>query len=167
MNMQIGVLLALAGILVLAMALGSAGVVGQESIKRYRAVLDVTGAGEEQWQGALNNVENLRKAFGENPIQVEVVVHGKALQMLVAKRGEMDQAGAPNHEGGARGDHPPLYTRLKSLTDAGVIFAACENTMQRQQVSKEDLLPFARTVDSAMAELVRKQTEGWAYIKPG
>ena len=30
-----------------------------------------------------------------------------------------------------------------------------------------DLLPFIATVPSAMVELVKKQTEGWAYLKPG
>ena len=29
----------------------------------------------------------------------------------------------------------------------------------------EDLFPFASTVDSGVAELVRKQEAGWAYIK--
>jgi intracellular sulfur oxidation DsrE/DsrF family protein len=48
-----------------------------------------------------------------------------------------------------------------------VTFAACENTMRRMNVTREMLLPFAVTVDAGVAELVRKQEAGWAYIKAG
>ena len=47
------------------------------------------------------------------------------------------------------------------------MFAACENTMRKKKVTKEPLLPFVTTVDSGVAEVVRKQEEGWAYIKGG
>lgn len=39
--------------------------------------------------------------------------------------------------------------------------------MKRMRVTKEELLPFAVTVDSGVAEVVRKQEEGWSYIKGG
>lgn len=34
-------------------------------------------------------------------------------------------------------------------------------------MTKEELLPFAATVDSGVAELVRKQEEEWSDIKGG
>jgi intracellular sulfur oxidation DsrE/DsrF family protein len=39
--------------------------------------------------------------------------------------------------------------------------------MKRKQLTKDDLLPFAITVDSGVAEVVRKQAAGWSYIKSG
>ena len=54
---------------------------------------------------------------------------------------------------------------MRDLSQAGVVFAACENTMKKKNVAKEDLLPFATTVDSGVAEVVRKQEAGWAYLK--
>jgi intracellular sulfur oxidation DsrE/DsrF family protein len=57
--------------------------------------------------------------------------------------------------------------RLKELSGKGVIFAACENTMQRMKVTREQLFPFAVTVDSGVAEVIRKQEAGWSYIKAG
>jgi intracellular sulfur oxidation DsrE/DsrF family protein len=56
---------------------------------------------------------------------------------------------------------------MKQLADGGVIFAACRNTMKRKNVAPDQLLPLAGTVDSGVAEVVRKQEAGWSYIKSG
>jgi intracellular sulfur oxidation DsrE/DsrF family protein len=87
--------------------------------------------------GNCNNVENLRKALGADT-KVEVVVHGSGLGLLLATN--TAQSG-----------------RMKQLAGDGLVFAACRNTMQRQNVSADQLLPFATTVDSGVAEVVRKQ----------
>jgi intracellular sulfur oxidation DsrE/DsrF family protein len=39
--------------------------------------------------------------------------------------------------------------------------------MKRLKVTTEDLFPFTSQVDSGVAELVRRQESGWAYIKAG
>lgn len=112
-----------------------------------RVVIEVTGDGAELWTAVLTNVENLRKSLG-NATGVEVVVHGKALGLLVAKDN-------------------PVAERAKTLAEGGVVFAACENTMKRKNVTRDQLLPFAQTTDSGVAEVVRKQEAGWSYIKSG
>lgn len=57
--------------------------------------------------------------------------------------------------------------RMARIAAAGVKFAASENTMRRMKVQKSDLFDFVVTVDSGVAELVRKQEAGWAYLKGG
>ena len=52
--------------------------------KAHRVVFEVTGEGAELWTSVLNNVENVRTSLGD-ATAVEVVVHGKALGLLVAK----------------------------------------------------------------------------------
>jgi intracellular sulfur oxidation DsrE/DsrF family protein len=37
--------------------------------------------------------------------------------------------------------------------------------MRRKNIGVRDLLPFVTTVDCGIAELVRKQEAGWAYIQ--
>ena len=115
--------------------------------KTHQIVFEVTMEGPEQWTAVLNNVENLRTVFASTT-QIEVVAHSKGLGMLVAK----DNA---------------LADRMKKLADSGVVFAACENTMKKKSITKEQLLPFATTTDSGVAEVVRKQAAGWSYIKSG
>ena len=115
--------------------------------KAHRIVFEVTMDGPEQWTAVLNNVENVRTALG-SATEIEVVGHSKGLGMLIA----MDNA---------------LADRMKKLADAGVVFTACENTMKKKNVTKEQLVPFAKTTGSGVAELVRKQEAGWSYIKSG
>lgn len=113
---------------------------------QHRIVFELTSAGPETWNALLNNVENVRQALGEERTKVEVVVHGNGLGFV--KPGDRQ-----------------LGVRMKQLAEAGVVFAACENTMRRQNVSKADLLPFVTTVDSGVAEIVRKQEAEWSYLR--
>ncbi|MFN2476415.1 MAG: DsrE family protein [Chthoniobacterales bacterium] len=115
--------------------------------KTHRVVFEVTMEGPEQWTAVLNNVENLRSSLGP-ATEIEVVAHSKGLGMLVAK------------DNG-------LTDRMKKLAEAGVVFAACENTMKKKNVTKDQLVPFAKTTDSGVAEVIRKQEAGWSYIKSG
>lgn len=57
--------------------------------------------------------------------------------------------------------------RLGRISSTGIVFAACENTMERKDVARDALFSFATTVDAGVAEVVRKQEEGWSYVKSG
>ena len=48
----------------------------------------------------------------------------------------------------------------------GVKVVACENTMQAQKLSKADMLSNVGYVSAGVVELMQRQQEGWAYIKP-
>lgn len=120
---------------------------GQKN-KMHQVVFELTSDNQEQWQALLNNVENLQKAFGKENTEVAVVTHGKGLGLLLNTNGA-------------------LKDRIEVIARTGVRFAACENTMRRQNVTKENLLPTATTVDSGVAEVVRKQEAGWSYIRSG
>lgn len=120
---------------------------GQKKAGGHRAVFELTSGSEEVWTAVLNNVENLRKALGEST-EVEVVAHGPGLNLY-------------------KKTATAFRERLQELSKRGVRFAACENTMRRQNVKKEDLFPEVTTVDSGVAEVVRKQEAGWSYVKSG
>jgi intracellular sulfur oxidation DsrE/DsrF family protein len=113
----------------------------------YRAVFELTSDNPKQWTAVLNNVENLRKALPGT--RVEVVAHGPGLQLLM------------------REHNSEVAARMEDLAKQGVVFAACQNTMKRMNVSPDQLSPFAQTVDSGVAEIVRKQQAGWAYLRSG
>jgi intracellular sulfur oxidation DsrE/DsrF family protein len=120
---------------------------GQKN-KKHRVVFEVSIGGEEAWQSVLNNVENVQKSFGQANSEIEVVLHGKGLGMILKTNTSQEE-------------------RLKTLSGKGIIFAACENTMKRMNITREQLFPFVVTVDSGVAEVVRKQEAGWTYIKAG
>ncbi len=47
-----------------------------------------------------------------------------------------------------------------------VTFAACAITMKKTKVIKDDLTFSAVVVPGGVVEIMRRQSEGWAYIKP-
>jgi uncharacterized protein len=113
----------------------------------HRVVFEFVSEETKQQEALLNNIENVLKALGAGT-QVLVVAHGPGLNLL----------------------HRPekaIAERITGLAGQKVTFAACQNTMKRKNVSREDLLPAASTVDSGVAEVVRKQEDGWSYIKSG
>lgn len=115
--------------------------------KKMNAVFQVTSADAQVWDHVLNHVENLREALGKENVGIEVVAHSAGLDMLVGNRTGKS------------------VDRMRTLSQAGVVFAACENTMKKQKVTRADLFPFVTTVDSGVAEIVRKQQQGWSYLK--
>lgn len=117
-------------------------------MQKHRVVFEVSVEGAEQWQGVLNNIENLQKTFGRESTEAEVVAHGKGLGLILKTNEAMRE-------------------RLEAVAATGVRFAACANTLRRINLTGEDLMPFATTVDSGVAEVVRKQEAKWSYIKSG
>ncbi len=128
---------------------GLAAAVFAQKAKKHRVVIDVTMAGPDAWAPVLNGIENVQKAFGAENVEIEAVAHEKGLGMVV------------------KASDPALAERMQRIAATGVVFAACENSMRHQHVSKADLFPFDITVDSGAAELIRKQEAGWAYLKAG
>ena len=116
--------------------------------RKHKIVFEVSVGGTEQWQGILNNVENLQKTFGCEATGIQVVAHGNGLGLILKANEAMRE-------------------RLQAIAGSGVRFAACENTMQRMRVTADDLISFATPVDSGVAEVVRKQEAGWSYVKSG
>jgi intracellular sulfur oxidation DsrE/DsrF family protein len=62
-------------------------------------------------------------------------------------------------------------SKVKSLisdwTLKGVVFAACNNSMNVRNIKKENLLPEAVVVPAGVIEIARKQAEGWSYFRGG
>ena len=80
--------------------------------------------------------------------QLEVVVHNKGITMLQTQKST-------------------LAPELDALKKRGVQFMACEHTMKRLKLEKADMLPLSGFVPSGLVEIIRKQEEGWSYVKAG
>lgn len=116
-----------------------------QNIKEHKVVIQLNTAVTASWSSTIGNIRNLQKIWPNN-ISIEVVAHGKGLDLIVANK---------TH----------LANDVNALSKEGVVFAACENSMRKHNVTKADLLPVAITVPSGVAELVLKQEQGWAYLK--
>jgi hypothetical protein len=136
--------------LLFAAALALAFVIGAVSqtprTSKHRVVFQLDEPEGGAWDSLVKHVNNTRDALAKDGgSQVEVVFWGAGLNML-------------------RKTNSAYEARLKQLSDDGVTLSACRNAMRVMNVKTEDLLPFASEVDSGIAEVVRKQESGWAYI---
>ncbi|MES2149368.1 MAG: DsrE family protein [Pseudomonadota bacterium] len=111
----------------------------------YRVVFQVSDADSKKWSLTLNNVRNAQEELGAANVTIEVVVYGPGIGMLKAD----SEVGARVHEALA----------------AGVAVVACENTMRGQKLSPSDMLPRIGYVAAGIAELIKRQAEGYAYIR--
>lgn len=104
----------------------------------------------EKWTLALTNTKNLVGYYQERKLdfQIEVVATSVAIRGYLGK------------------DEGDLPQRMAELHQLGVVFAACSNAMRAQKVEPQDLPDFVRVVPAGVAELVDRQEEGYAYLRP-
>lgn len=60
----------------------------------------------------------------------------------------------------------PYEQKLKELISKGVIVAQCANTLKEKNMQRSELFDFIGLVPSGNGELIIRQAEGWAIIKP-
>lgn len=113
----------------------------------HKIVFELTSEDKKTWETLLNNLENVRKELGPKT-KMEVVAHGNGIGFLL-KKSDFQKG------------------RMQMLTKEGVKFLGCENTMKRKKIRRDELYDFTRTVPAGIAEIIRKQKEGWVYIKIG
>jgi intracellular sulfur oxidation DsrE/DsrF family protein len=132
----------------LAAALGAAPLASAVAAdaKKARVVVQVSEADPARWNLALNNVRNLQEDLGAAGVDIEVVAYGPGIGML-----KLDAV---------------TNSRISEAVKAGVQVSACENTMRGQKLARADMHPNVSYVPAGVTEIVRRQQEGWAYLRP-
>lgn len=129
-------------------ALGiSQAVQAQDTGKGHKVVFQFVASDTLSQKSLVTNLRNLREGWPD--ADVEVVFHGGGIAMVMTEKTK-------------------YANMLQDLVQKkNVKMVVCENTMRMQKVTKAELLPFVGTVPMAMAELIMKQEQGWAYLKAG
>ena len=60
----------------------------------------------------------------------------------------------------------PVGGRVHDVIKSGVRIVACENTMKSQKLTKDDMLFSLLYVPAGVVELMVRQRQGYAYIRP-
>ena len=114
--------------------------------KHHKIVIQVSDNDPAKWNLALNNAKNLQEDVGAANVDVEIVAFGPGINML-----KLDA---------------PVSNRIDDAVKAGIKVSACQNTMRGQKLTKEDMNPAVGYVPSGAAEIMIRQDEGWAYLRP-
>lgn len=133
---------------------GAVGVVGlaqagAEEAPRQKVVYHVDDV--EKVTEALANLRNhIIGTGGPGKADLKVVINGPALKMFHTK-----------------GADARVTSAVDMLTQSGVRFEACRNTMRGQEVTLADLLPgFVEIDKGGVVRIAELQMQGYAYIKP-
>ena len=116
--------------------------------KEHRIVFEFTKGDTASFSTMMRQLNNITKATNGNA-KLEVVCYGPGLQMLMTEKTTVQQKIEEFHG------------------KFNVVFAACEASMQRQGITRSQLLPQVVTVPLATLEISSKQQEGWSYLKAG
>lgn len=113
---------------------------------KEKVVFQVSDGDAGKWNLALNNVKNVQQALGADKVDVEVVVYGPGIGMLKADS--------------------LVGNRVEEAKKAGVEIVACGTTMKALKLTDADMLPGTKYVPGGVVELMKKEKEGYAYIRP-
>lgn len=112
----------------------------------YKVLFHVSD--NETWPKALTNIQNFINSVGQNGAAIELVANAVAVTMYY------------NQE---RAD---LLQKMVELNGQGVRFTACRNALKGNSLDEQALPHFVEVVPAGITEIVQKQSEGYAYIKP-
>ncbi|MQQ99768.1 DsrE family protein [Glaciimonas soli] len=113
--------------------------------KGIKAVFAISDADPKKWWLTLGNVKNAQKEIGNDNATLEIVVYGPAIEMLLAKSEVAD--------------------KVSTTVASGVKIVACENSMHGAHFSHDDMISTIAYVPSGVVELMKRQNEGYAYIR--
>ena len=113
---------------------------------KARVIFQVSDADPAKWNLALNNAKNVQTDLGAANTEIEIVAYGPGIGMLKADA--------------------EVANRIEDAVAGGVKVVACENTMKAQKLSKDDMQKNIGYVAAGVVELMRRQQQGWAYIRP-
>lgn len=114
--------------------------------EKSKVVIQVSDNDPMKWKLAMGNAKNVQKDLGMDKVDLEIVAYGPGIMMLKSQ----SQAA----------------TAVAALVNSGVKVVACENTMKSEKLTKKDMNAAVGYVPSGVVEIVHKQEQGYAYVRP-
>lgn len=118
----------------------------KKHVAKKKVVFQVSDLMAKKWTLALNNAANVQKELGAENVEIEIVAYGPGLDMLKLESEVGD--------------------RVATALASGVKIVACQNTMRNQELTDKDMLPGIGYVPAGVVELMKRQDQGYAYIRP-
>jgi hypothetical protein len=113
---------------------------------KSKLVIQVSENDPATWNLALNNAKNIQKDVGKDNVELEIVAFGPGINMLKVES--------------------EVATRVNEAVDSGVKVMACQNTMRSQKLNKEDMNAKIGYVPAGVVEIMQRQQQGYAYLRP-
>lgn len=112
--------------------------------KKLSVVWDLSSADTTVQAAVFRQINNAKAQVPD--LQIEVVFHGQAVFAVM-------------------NDSLQFASRVKMAKEKGVNLAVCNNSLKRLKIDPSKLMPETTVVPSAVVELIKKQADGWSYLK--
>lgn len=113
---------------------------------KNRIIIQVNEDDAKKWNAVLANIRNIQAELGARNVSIALVAISYGLGMLTA-----DSLAANG---------------VQDAIATGVEFVACGNSMTAQKVEKGDLIDGVTIATSGYVEIMKRQQQGWAYLRP-
>lgn len=124
----------------------SQGKAEEGALKKQEGLMAVFHVDETaKWSLALTNLENVLNEVGQDKAKLELVANAEAVKGFL---------------------EVSLASRMNGLTSRGVRFVACRNALKAFGMENTPLPAFVEVVPAGVVELILRQSDGYAYIKP-
>ena len=133
-------------VLLLALSFATPASAQSTTAVQNRVVMQVSDNDPAKWNLALNNARNLQADLGAKNVEIEIVAYGPGISML-----KSDSV---------------VGNRIGEALSSGLLVEACENTMRGQELAKADMLTGIGYVPAGVVEIMQRQQQGWAYLRP-
>lgn len=120
-----------------------------QGLAEYKYVLHISDMDPSKQELILNNARNLLEAYPPGDVEVEIVAYGPGLRLMFAENVNAQ--------------------RLDSLSQSGVKFTACGNTlkgMAKLLGEEPKLNPAATVVPGGIVRIGELVHQGYIYVKP-
>lgn len=117
------------------------------SMKKYKVIFHVDEI--SKWKLTLANVDNLINAIDDKSYEVVILANSEAVKYYdTSQKLDADIKG------------------IAGLQARGVQFVACNNALNANKIDRKNIIDGVSIVPAGVLELVEKQGEGYAYIRP-
>jgi len=121
----------------------------EPTFAEYKYVLHISDMDPSKQELILNNAANLLEAYQPGQVEIEIVAYGPGMRLLFAENAHAK--------------------RIDSLSQSGVKFTACGNTikgMTKQMGEAPKINPTATVVPASIVRIGELIKQGYIYVKP-
>ena len=122
-----------------------AGGVARAADQPYRVVFDLTSRDTLDQKAVVRWIHEISTASPD--VQIEVVMYGKGFELVMPERSYL------------------LSDVQADAKKPNVKFTVCEIAMKNNKIERGQMIEEVQTVPDGIHEIVKKQQEGWGYIK--
>ena len=118
----------------------------QKPPQKERVLIQVSDSDPKKWNLALTVAKDMQRDLGDDKVELEIVAFGAAVKMMT-------------YEG-------DVANRIENALERKIRFSACAASMKVHNFDKGDLVTYVNQVPSGPLLVVKRQREGWAYLRP-